>query len=137
ALDPRDLAVEKLIQDPLQKLRVAGKAELRAAEVEAHLLARDEHSPGVGSQIRVLLARTIHQDNLGGPRGSRQRPGELSSRSQRERVRRSNVFQDAWSSEQARTICPQPLGLEGALPRGAVGFVLFLSRAAQRRQRRY
>ena len=42
-LDAGDLAVEELVEHPLEQLAVARRIELGARKVEGHLLAREQH----------------------------------------------------------------------------------------------
>ena len=42
-LDAGDLAVEELVEHPLEQLLVARRIELGSAEVEGHLVAREQH----------------------------------------------------------------------------------------------
>ena len=54
-LDAGDLAVEELVEHPLEERAIARRVELGAAEIERHLLARQQHDKS------VLLLRATGQ----------------------------------------------------------------------------
>src|SRR5580692_7531203 len=59
ALDAGDLAVEELVEDPAEQLRIARQAELGASEVETHLLAAQKHPAGFRREVRMSV-RCFH-----------------------------------------------------------------------------